>query len=459
MGNKRKNRNSIQSNTDLSKVEEPEENVPVKNIKKSSSYSGSRNSNPFSIVPDNFSDKNDSDNSSDKDQFEELESISQFNGGVSQRKSSYGKQSSVSAVSYSTDFNNNSEIQSEFSKNDQSEAGQNKKLKKKGSKKKEKTLQMYDERYEPTKLPSRDDVNEIMVHLKMASQKSWQVFLGFIQWIAVKLLALVVLIIQVVLLIVGFIWKVITTVFYHTMRIIFSVFPILNSILLKKHDKKDPFKRSQNNINMKRIINQEREDQLNSLQSNPSMKKRFTLALDLDETLVYTQPYKQKLKEKVNEQDNPDIVQVIHPSQQSVQFFTLKKRPGLDIFLLEMSKIFNLVIYSSAQKQYVDAIVDKIDTNKLIVKRLYRDQCFKYPGLYIKDIQQVGSIESSIILDNSQEAVQLDFNNSLIIPSFRGDESDQHLYTYSKILQYAAECSKQKNTNISDQLQLIKQDL
>ncbi|KAL4467911.1 hypothetical protein ABPG74_013246 [Tetrahymena malaccensis] len=458
MGNKKKNRNSIQSNTDLPNIEEPEEIAPVKNIKKSSSYSGSRSSNPFSIVPDNFSDRNDSDNSSDKDNFEELESISQFNGGVSQRRLSQGKQSSVSSVSYSTDFNNESEIQSEFSKNDQSEMGQSKKLKKKG-KKKEKTLQMYDERYETTKLPSRDDVNEIMVHLKMASQKSWQVFLGFIQWIAVKLLALVVLIIQVVLLIISFIWKIITTVFYHVMRIIFSVFPILNSILLKKHDKKDPFKRSQNNINMKRIINQEREDSINSLQSNPSMKKRFTLALDLDETLVYTQPYKQKLKEQVDEQNNPDIVQVIHPSQQSVQFFTLKKRPGLDIFLLEMSKIFNLVIYSSAQKQYVDAIVDKIDTNKLIVKRLYRDQCFKYPGLYIKDIQQVGSIESSIILDNSQEAVQLDFNNSLIIPSFRGDESDQHLYTYSKILQYAAESSKLKNTNISDQLQLIKQDL
>ncbi|KAL4502118.1 hypothetical protein ABPG72_000353 [Tetrahymena utriculariae] len=457
MGNKRKNRSSIQSNTDLSKIEEP---APTKNIKKSNSYSGSRSSNPFSIVPDNFSDRNDSDNSSDKDQFEELQSISQSNGDVGQRRLSQGKQSSASVVSYSTDFNDGSEIQSEFSKNDQSEVGQSKKLKKKGSKKKEKTLQMYDEQYETTKLPSRDDVNEIIVHLKIASQKSWQVFLGFIQWISVKLLALVVLIIQVVLLIISFIWKIITTVFYHAMRIIFSVFPILNSILLKQHNKKDPFKRSQNNINMKRIINQEREDSFTSLQSNPSiMKKRYTLALDLDETLVYTQPYKQKLKEKVDEQNNPDIVQVIHPSQQSVQFFTLKKRPGLDIFLLEMSKIFNLVIYSSAQKQYVDAIVDKIDTNKLIVKRLYRDQCFKYPGLYIKDIQQVGSIESSIILDNSQEAVQLDFNNSLIIPSFRGDESDQHLYTYSKILQYAAESSKQKNTNISDQLQLIKQDL
>lgn len=45
------------------------------------------------------------------------------------------------------------------------------------------------------------------------------------------------------------------------------------------------------------------------------MKKRFTLAIDLDETLVYTQPYNQKIKEKVDvHTNNPDMVLVTHPT-------------------------------------------------------------------------------------------------------------------------------------------------
>lgn len=54
---------------------------------------------------------------------------------------------------------------------------------------------MYEEKFETTQLPSKDDVNEILNHLKQATYKSWEVFLGVISWIAVKLLALIVLII------------------------------------------------------------------------------------------------------------------------------------------------------------------------------------------------------------------------------------------------------------------------
>lgn len=89
-----------------------------------------------------------------------------------------------------------------------------------------------------------------------------------------------------------------------------------------------------------------------------------------------------------------------------------------------MSKLFNLIIYSSAPKQYVDAMVDCIDTNKLIVKRLYRDHCITYPGIYIKDLQHVGDIKSTIILDCETEATKLDSENAIIIKKFRGERKD-----------------------------------
>lgn len=149
---------------------------------------------------------------------------------------------------------------------------------------------MYDEQYETTQLPSKDDVKEIFSHLKLASWKMWEVFLRVIEWIGVKFLATIVFIIQVILLILKYIWQAISTVFYHLMRLIFSAFPFLNSILLKKHDKRDPFKRSQNNANMRRINEMGVRDEAEDYDINLKgiKKKRYTLALDLDETLVYT---------------------------------------------------------------------------------------------------------------------------------------------------------------------------
>lgn len=77
---------------------------------------------------------------------------------------------------------------------------------------------------------------------------------------------------------------------FHLLRGILSILTFLNSILLKKHDKKDPFKRSHNNANMRRIKEMGKKDEAADYDNNSKgiKKKRFTLALDLDETLVYT---------------------------------------------------------------------------------------------------------------------------------------------------------------------------
>ena len=75
-------------------------------------------------------------------------------------------------------------------------------------------------------------------------------------------------------------------------------------------------------------------------------KFKYTLVLDLDETLVHY----------IEEKDR-HYVQV---------------RPFAEYFISEMGKYFELVIFTSAEEEYANIVLDEIDKNKVISHKLYR---------------------------------------------------------------------------------------
>lgn len=48
------------------------------------------------------------------------------------------------------------------------------------------------------------------------------------------------------------------------------------------------------------------------------------------------------------------------------------KRPGVEVFLLEMGKRYELVIYTDEPAMYGDPIINKIDPHRAVTYRLYR---------------------------------------------------------------------------------------
>jgi CTD small phosphatase-like protein 2 len=50
-------------------------------------------------------------------------------------------------------------------------------------------------------------------------------------------------------------------------------------------------------------------------------------------------------------------------------------RPGVFEFIEEMSKCFEIVVFTSAMKDYADNILNDIDKNNRISYRLYRNHC------------------------------------------------------------------------------------
>ena len=76
------------------------------------------------------------------------------------------------------------------------------------------------------------------------------------------------------------------------------------------------------------------------LKNKKDKKKIFTLVLDLDETLIS-----------------------FHRDENGIGI--IKPRPYLFQFLKEMSKIYELIIFTAATKEYADPILDLIDKNKI----------------------------------------------------------------------------------------------
>ena len=82
----------------------------------------------------------------------------------------------------------------------------------------------------------------------------------------------------------------------------------------------------------------------------------------------------------------------------------MQVRPGTDEFLKEMSKYYELVIFTASLSKYANPLMDILDPNRLCTARLFREHCKFIEGerIYVKDMSWLGRpIEDVILVDNS----------------------------------------------------------
>lgn len=113
-------------------------------------------------------------------------------------------------------------------------------------------------------------------------------------------------------------------------------------------------------------------------------------------------------------------------------------RPIVKEFLESASRWYNVVLYTTTDKQYADALADKIDRKgEIFKKRLYREDCDYLDGRYVKDLCKVSKDMSSVVmLDCSYEL----YNNKLPIEAFTGCLKDRHLVSSLIILDGLRHC-------------------
>ena len=144
----------------------------------------------------------------------------------------------------------------------------------------------------------------------------------------------------------------------------------------------------------------------------PEMNKNkymYSLILDLDETLVH-----------YIEEENRAYVKV---------------RYGVENFLNDLSKIFEIIIFTENTKDYADIILDNIDPkHTLISYRLYREHIMNNN---IKNIIKIGrDLDKTIIIDNDEECFAMQKENGLKIKTFNGEEDDRELIYLKNDLLY-----------------------
>ena len=97
------------------------------------------------------------------------------------------------------------------------------------------------------------------------------------------------------------------------------------------------------------------------------------LVLDLDETLVHS---------SFRPVPNPDYIIPVEIDGKITDVYVLK-RPWVDLFLTEMAKRYELVVFTASLAKYANPLMDKLDIYKVVKHRLFRDACYPFQGLFL----------------------------------------------------------------------------
>jgi Dullard-like phosphatase family protein len=176
--------------------------------------------------------------------------------------------------------------------------------------------------------------------------------------------------------------------------------------------------------------------------------KRKICLIDLDETLIhadFNQEYtnydaviKFEEKESEYEESCEEYCEKRRMKLEKIEDKTKEYKVGIFIrngakqILAEVSKYFDVGIFTASVKEYANAVIDYLDPNKEMVKfRLYRNNCINVNDrIYVKDLRifKGVNLKDIFLIDNSIYSFSAQLTNGILINSFYNDKNDIELY-------------------------------
>ncbi|GLJ07496.1 hypothetical protein SUGI_0068280 [Cryptomeria japonica] len=168
-----------------------------------------------------------------------------------------------------------------------------------------------------------------------------------------------------------------------------------------------------------------------------------TLVLDLDETLVHS---------TVNKPPKRHDFAIQFRIPDGSYIYYVLKRPWVDLLLDELRNLYEIVVFTASNKEYADAILNKLDPHGNIIRhRLYRDSCTQLPGPKskpVKDLSRVGrSLRKVIFVDDSYRH-HCQQENAFPVRRFLDDMNDTELLSLLEFCKRVANSESDARTLI-----------
>ena len=159
-------------------------------------------------------------------------------------------------------------------------------------------------------------------------------------------------------------------------------------------------------------------------------KKKYTLVLDLDETLIHLRQKKEvvNIKNDINIKINNASECFYENYDKDRNKYLLQFRVGLFSFLTILKPFYEIISFTSATREYSDAIINEIEKNRTFFDyKFYREHTVIYKDTFVKDISRIGrDIKKMIIIDNNENNFILNKENGIKIAPYYGDEDNNH---------------------------------
>ncbi|XP_024382334.1 mitochondrial import inner membrane translocase subunit TIM50 [Physcomitrium patens] len=146
----------------------------------------------------------------------------------------------------------------------------------------------------------------------------------------------------------------------------------------------------------------------------PQERGAFTVVLDLNETLVYSDWKRDR-------------------------GWRTFKRPGVEAFLEQLAQYYELVVYTDQLNFYVDPILEKLDQKGCIRYRLSRDATQYINGKHLRDLEKLNRDPTHVIyLSGHAKDTTLQPENALPIKPWKLEPDDTVLLDMLPFLEFVA---------------------
>lgn len=119
---------------------------------------------------------------------------------------------------------------------------------------------------------------------------------------------------------------------------------------------------------------------------------------------------------------------LVHPDWTYQTGWRFQKRPGVDVFLEQLARHYEIVIFTADQGMTVFPILDALDPKGYIMYRLVRDATHFVDGHHVKNLDNLNrDLTKVIVVDWDANSTKLHPQNTFVIPRWSGNNDDTTL--------------------------------